>query len=321
MKSLCFFSLLVFSTFSSAFELVRIPEIEKVELNRQFSLDTKPLIDAFGSGDIVGNGGGLLEQNFILAYYSLQSAIEDCLTTYFCYKNLQDKNVLKEIRTLFIQKLEQKNSLIFLSNSDTDNFFNDEFDRSARLAKTGFSIKHPIFINIDEAIAIQNDIPAMISILIHELGHQVGIASHSYLDQLSVKVRKNWEANWTESSIDIEDRVLTTRLFSTKNNFISAKFSYVFEGKARNLNSKIYDVLKCNAGETLYGFYLSNAHWNRPISNRRDYSVTMDLWLDLYCEDHHGSIWTSQKDLSIEFEFNKAQGRVTDLKEVKVKIK
>ena len=321
MKNLCFLGLILFSITSPAFELVRVPKLDLVELNRQFSLETAPLIEAFGSGDIVGNGGGLLEQNFILAYYSVQTAIENCLATNNCYKSLKDKRVLKEINTLFINKLEQKNSLIFLTNKESNNFFNDELDKSERLAKTGFSIEHPIFINIDQAEEIKNDIPAMISILIHELGHQVGIAVHSYLDQLSVKVRKNWENNWTETSIKIGERILKTNLFSTESNFINAKLSYVFEEKARSLNGKIFEVLKCNEGETLYGFYLSNEHWKRPISSRRDYSVTMILWLDLYCQDTYGSIWTSQKDLSVKFEFNKVQGTITELKDVKVKLK
>lgn len=321
MKSLYFLSLVLLSTFTSAFEFVRLPDVERIELDRQFSLETAHLIEEFGSGDIVGNGGGLIEQNFILAYFSVQTAIENCLATALCYKSLHDKRILKELNTLFINKLNQKNTLIFLKNSDTDNFFNGELDASERLAKTGFSKDHPIFINIDEASDIKNNIPAMISILIHELGHQLGITGHNYLGLLSAKVRNNWEESWTESSIEIGERTLTAKLFSTQSNFINAKLSYEFEGSAKNLNSKIFEVLKCNAGETLYGFYLSNQHWNRPVSTRKNYSVNMELWLDIYCQDTYGAIWTNQKDLSVKFDFNKVQGTVTNLEDVSVIIK
>jgi hypothetical protein len=320
MKIQLVLSLLLISSFSFALEAVRIPTERRIQLNREFSQSIEGMVERFGSGDIVGNGGGLLEQNFSHAYFSVQTAIENCLTNSNCFTSFEQKKILKEINELYIQKLSQKNILIFAKNSETNNFFFDQHDQTERLAKTGFSPEHPIFINVDLAKSIQTDIPAMISILIHELGHQIGIANHSYLDHISAKVRRIWEANWEVSTIKVDKKELSTRLFSTKRNYINAKLSYVYDGKVKSLNAKIFDLLKCRAGEELYGFYLSNGHWKRPVSTKEEYSVKMSYWLDTYCESLDGSIWPIEKDLTIEFKFNKAQGKITDLSDVSLQV-
>ncbi|WP_127718190.1 hypothetical protein [Halobacteriovorax sp. HLS] len=321
MKNVIILSLLVFTSNIFAIEEIMLSPQRRIELNREFSIQTAPLIDAFGSGDIVGNGGGLLEQNFYHAYYSVQTAIENCLSNIQCYTNSDQKKVLKDINNLFIKKIGQKNILIFLKNSQTNDFFEDEYDNTQRLAKTGFSYEHPIFINLERAESITNNVPAMISILIHELGHQVGIASHGYLDRISAKVRRDWDANWTVSTQEVGQRNLDIRLFSTPNNFISAKLSYELDGKVKSLNSEIFKQLKCNDGESLYGFYLSNGHWSRPTATRHFHSVEISYWLDVYCKDTYGSIWAAQKDLTVTFDFHRTMEFVTDLANVKVQIK
>ena len=321
MKIQLVLSLLLMSSFSFALEVVRIPTMQRQHLNREFSLNTSSLVERFGSGDIVGNGAGLLEQNFAHAYYSVQTAIENCLSSGNCFISKEQRSILNEINELFIKKLNQKNILIFVANSDADNFFFDQHDQTERIAKTGFSHEHSIFINLDLAKDLHSDVPAMISILIHELGHQVGIASHSFLDLLAAKIRRVWEADWKVSTIDINQQQLSTRLFSTKNNFINAKLSYVYEGKVKSLNAKIFDLLKCAPQEELYGFYLSNGHWSRPTSNSSEYRVRMSYWLDMYCQNQYAEIWPIEQDLEIEFVFNQIQGIITDLKSVNLRIK
>lgn len=320
MKNATFLVLLILSNFTNAIEIVRLPQAERLRLNTNFNRTIAPLIETFGSGDIVGNGGGLVEQNFMLAYHSIQTAIENCLTNVACFTSKDQKTVLREINQLFIDKLDNQNPLIFLRNKDTDNFFYDEFDQTQRVAKTGFSKEHPIFINLDIAGDIINDIPTMIGILTHELGHQIGIANHSFLDQLGAKVRRIWDSNWTVSDLMITDKNLSVRLFSTKSNFINAKLSYVFNGKVQSLNSLIFDTISCAQGETLYGFYLSNGHWERPRDMGFRTKAKMTYWLDIYCEDKHAQIYPVQKDLDILFTFNTFRGRNPVLKSVEAKV-
>ena len=114
--------------------------------------------------------------------------------------------------------------------------------------------------------------------------------------------------------------MLTTKLFSTKTNYINAKLSYSFNGKVASLNSQIFEVLNCKPNETLYGFYLSNGHWRRPVDNKDNYSITMNYWVDIYCLDSYGTIWPIEKDLTVKFNFSKIQNEISQMKKIEVEI-
>ncbi len=321
MKKIILLVLLTLSNLSHANEAIRLDKNQRAMLNADFERSILPLVEFYGDGDVVGNGGGLLEQNFLLAYYSLQAAIENCLILEDCYTSQSNQEVLKEINQLIIKKINMKSIFIFLRNSETENFFFDEFDQSERIAKTGFSKDHPIFINLDITDEIINDVPAMLGIIVHELGHQIGIKSHSYLDQLGVKIREMWITNWIVSDISIGGEDLSLRLFSTKSNYISSKLSYVFRGKVKSLNSLILKKLNCRKGDRLSNYSLTNGHWRRPSLDNFRSIVIKTFWLDLYCEDQYGQAYLIKRDLDISFIFNSFRGRSPVLKQVEVLVK
>lgn len=318
MKKIIFLVLFILPNFTNANEVIRLNEIEKLRLNLAFDNSISPLLRLSGDGDVVGNGGGLLEQNFLLAYYSLQTAIENCLTLIECYTSENQKNILKEINQLFIDKINDRRPLLFLRNSDTDNFFFDRNDQTERVAKTGFSKDYPIFINLDLSMDIINDIPTMLGILIHELGHQLGIVNHSFLDQMGVKLRKIWASNWIVSRVDIAGEELIIRLFSTKSNFINSKLSYVFDGEVQSLNSLVSKSVSCNKGDVLHNFSLSNGHWRRPDQTSFKLAVIKTFWVDIYCEDQNSQSYLVKKDLDVHFSFNTFRKKDPVLKSVEV---
>lgn len=320
MKILSFLILLTFANLINASEVLRISKSERIRFNAEFSENILPLMESYGTGDIVGNGGGLLEQNFLLAYYSLQTAIENCLTLEECYSSVNQRLILKEINQLFIDKIRNKTPLVFIKNSDTNNFFYDEYDQTERVAKTGFSKKYPIFINLDVTTNIVNDVPAMLGIIIHELGHQAGIVSHNFLDQLGAKIRKMWLSNWVISDVNVSGENLLVRLFSTNSNLINSKLSYVFNGKVQSLNSLIYRNISCGEGETLYGFSLSNGHWQRPVNTSFRTTIKKTFWLDVYCEDTNSQSYLVKKDLDIRFIFNSFRNKYPILKSVEADV-
>ena len=285
-------------------KLVRISQVEREFLNAKFEREAAQVMARLGSGDIVGNGGGLLEQNFTSAYYSIQTAIQNCLDRYECGLDENEELLLKEINSIYIEKIDQERPLIFVSEKNADGFFFTEDDQSSRVAKTGFSKESPIFINLNIAESIIDDTPAMIAILIHELGHQVGIANHSLLDQLGAKVRNQWSSNWTILRFIMDDYNLDVRLFSSELNYINSKLSYSFRGEVRSLNNGIFNRIECLEEESIYGFSLSNGHWKRPIQNNWRTKIGIDYWINIYCQTLNGDIRTIQKDLSILFKFN-----------------
>ncbi|POB14119.1 hypothetical protein [Halobacteriovorax sp. DA5] len=304
MKSYLILSVILFSNYIFSKELERLTPSQSYILTKNFNKESKPIMDALGSGDIVGNGSGLIEQNFSFAYLNLQRAIFNCLSNkYECQIDALEEAVLREINQLFINKIYMKRPLIFVSKEYAGEFFHNNDDMTARIAKTGFNQQSHIFINLEESEIIANDIPAMISILIHELGHQIGIISHSYLDQLGTKVRNQWDSNWQSYEIKIDELPLTLRLFSNAKSYISSNLSYSYDGKVKRLDHHIYKQLSCGDEEIVYGFNLSNGHWQRPNYNETKSIFRMNFWLDTYCESPTSQMRIKQNDLSIEFTF------------------
>lgn len=298
-------SVVLFSNYIFSKELERLSPSQSYVLTKNFNKKTNPLINALGSGDIVGNGSGLIEQNFTYAYHNLQGAIFNCLGNKFeCQINNQEEKVLREINQLYIDKLLIKRPLIFVSKDFAGDFFKNDLDGSVRIAKTGFNKGSSIFINLEESESISNDIPIMISILIHELGHQIGILSHSFLDQLGTKVRNQWSANWQSFELEVNGLPLTLRLFSNANNYISSSLSYRYNGKLKHLNDLIFKELSCASDEFIYGHNLDNGHWKRPIRNGKTTILKMNFWLDTYCENLGKEMSIKQNDLTIQFTFD-----------------
>ncbi|EPZ50150.1 hypothetical protein M902_0605 [Bacteriovorax sp. BAL6_X] len=302
MRSYLILTVLLFSNCIFSKELERLTPSQSYILTKNFNKKSMPIIKALGSGDIVGNGSGLIEQNFTFAYYNLQNAIFNCLgDKYKCQVDSQEESILREINQAFIAKADMKRPLIFVSKEFAGDFFHNKIDITSRIAKTGFSRRAHIFINLEESIFIANDIPAMISILIHELGHQIGVISHSFLDQLGTKVRNQWNENWQSFEFEINGAPLTLRLLSNANNYISSNLSYTYNGKLEYLGETIYKYLSCGDKEFVYGFNLNNGHWQRPIYSDNEAIIRMNFWLDTYCEGQDKMIRVKQNDLSIEF--------------------
>ncbi len=313
MRSYLILSVLLFSNCIFSKELERLTPSQSYILTKNFNKKSMPIMKALGSGDIVGNGSGLVEQNFTFAYYNLQNAIFNCLgNKYECQIDAQEELILREINQAFIAKAYMKRPLIFVSKEFAGDFFHNEVDITSRIAKTGFSRRGHIFINLEESQFIANDIPAMISILIHELGHQIGIISHSFLDQLGTKVRNQWNKNWQSFEFEVNGTPLTLRLLSNANNYISSNLSYTYNGKFEHLGETIYKHLSCGDKEVVYGFNLNNGHWQRPTYSDNKTTITMNFWLDTYCENQDKMMRVKQSDLSIQFTHKdgKIQARV-----------
>lgn len=321
MKHTTILILLFMSKLSLSYELVRLSNSQREILNQNFNRETAQILERLGSGDIVGNGGGLIEQNFMSAYYNIQLAIQNCLNTFECGVDDQEKSILKEINTLYIQKVDQTRPVIFVNESIAEDFFKSKEDQTTRIAKTGFTKDSQVFINLEMAESIKTDISTMISILIHELGHQTGIANHSILDQVGAKVRNQWNSNSKVLSFEMENETLDVHLFSTEVNYISSKLTYTYKEEVQSLNNDIFEQLNCGTDEIVYGFNLSNGHWRRPIETDRTIKIGIDYWIDIYCENLFGDIRTVKKDLDLTFKIRKFFRQRTKLSSVKVKIK
>jgi hypothetical protein len=156
----------------------------------------RPNIRPFG-GDLAGNGGGLVEQNFQFAHVNLPWILTICLNSFHCVSG-EEAKVLTKIMESLPTELKTKPALIFESGSTNPTRFN--LHGQPRVAVTGDHIGDPIYLNLDLLYRTSStgkveaaDVGAAIAILVHELAHHQGIYQSQdderFLDLLGAKVR------------------------------------------------------------------------------------------------------------------------------------
>lgn len=286
------------------------------KLNQEFKLRTTPLLDRYNTGDIVGNGGGIVEQNFAFAFNSVPNAIGHCLAKMNCNLSVDEKLVLLDIRATFYSKLERDFQFVFVTEEDSDGLFNDQLDPSERLAKTGFSKDFPIFINlslIEESDSYKVDPSAALGLIIHELGHQSGYKSHTMLDTISSKLRVAFSYELEHLDYEINNETLFVNIYTREDQF-NTQISYLYNHRLGRLSSRIEEKLSCSVPtQRVAGNTITNEHWQRKKFINDRIKVELTAWIDVYCEDENGIIWTEERDLKIKFFFKLDQKKVDEV--------
>lgn len=150
------------------------------------------LVHARG-GSVIGNGAGVVENNFQFAYTSLKMTISECLMMMNCEMSTSENKILKKITQTIQKNTSNPNRLVFISAAQRPGFFDTTRSEKHRVAKTGLTPDYPIYVNT-EALYTADGQPALgystiVSILSHELGHQSGEKSHSKLDIIGSKLK------------------------------------------------------------------------------------------------------------------------------------
>ncbi len=276
---------------------------EKIELLIEGNLSIDDIQNpniwlSLSGGDIIGNGGGLVESHFQFALQNLHKYIQEYLITNRSMMDINDYVALASIANVVSVYYQSPYALIFM-DEDTEIFNNTEIPH--RIAVTGSTPGTPILINrtqlyseIDGSAALSEE--DTIALLIHEFGHQIGIENHSYLDRLGNYI-KSFIVERTNriTTIVNEEKVI----FSIKNPITQ---SLLFDAKVI-VSDKVSDVkelitkeLKCPIGMKAYDVELYNLHWLR---SSKESQLTVGLWADLVCQEIEGeSLYVYGLDLS-----------------------
>lgn len=252
------------------------------------------------SGDTVGNGGGLLEAQASLAYLNLSKHIISSFEqNYISFSDL-DREVLMKILN-GLAKNPSPEKILFLSEEDHPGFFYEAgVDPAPRVAKTGFSLDFPIFINRDMVYKTPDmNSRFWIGLLIHEMGHQVGIRNHGYLDQLGARVVAVSEMNRTEMSFIMAPRTaVDVSLYN--HDFIDGTpdLSVSHNGKLHSVTDWYNPNLRRTCGPYLQysGVSISNLHWK----NRGEFgpgtgmTIKAGAWAKIKCRDPRAGVFYNQ---------------------------
>ncbi len=149
-----------------------------------------------GPGVIVGNGGGLAEQNFAYALANLSHVFDLCDSRITeCLPTIEEREAFKKIRLSLPRELGTRDLLRFES-CGTASACRFNLDGQMRTAVTGNQVGDPIYVNRDLIYSRDSagrlfalDLGTAIAILTHELGHHQGIKDHQFLDLLGARIR------------------------------------------------------------------------------------------------------------------------------------
>lgn len=291
-----------------------LTELQRQWANERFRNFSDSALAAFSGADIVGNGGGYIEQNFKYVYQGLDRTISQCLSVPFCAGTKEDQEILRAIRDIILEHRDDKNRVVFLKDTDFDHFFNTELDPGERIAKTGFSPEFPIFINLSlvEEMKIGKDLSLILGILAHEIGHQVGISSHAYLDSLASKLRSVFYENTLTIEMDQVSLPMKFMVFKARQNFAHDETLLSAEGQLVRMPRLALQYL-CARKADLIGTTISNPHWNSPVYRAGELHVSVEAWGDFSCSSSDGSFFVEKKTVTFTVVFDRklnSQGKL-----------
>ncbi len=283
-----------FDTFAQKQSNLFLEQKFREALNEKFNLRLKKYYRSGSNGDVVGNGAGLVELNFMYVYKNLSLFIQRYLSSSSFHLNIEDKEVMQEIIQVLKQKRDQKKTFEFVREQE----LNDLFGEKNRVAITGFSFEFPILINQDALyydIDLQNNIPHIASVLLHELGHQAGVASHQYLDYLGISLKQYLELTYERYEL-VNNQLIIELLNRADDTYSKPNLRLIYKQKTKDLAWLLEQKIKCPHNGDLITYDIRNGHWKRPFENES--KAQFIFWSKLVCRKKN-TIRTFEKDFSL----------------------
>lgn len=261
-------------------------------------------------GSLVGNGAGLAELEIAYAYsVGIPETISYCLNTGACELNDDEESSLRKIQEILERYPDANYKIHFLSEKELPGFFDTGVGEHHRIAKTDSKGHSVIFINRDALYDAEGratvDMPLAASILVHELGHQIGIGDHTWLDALGSKVRAFLSR--TKSQVVHPGENLAMTLYSSR--IVSALGFFVEnETSSLDLSSRVTAALVCPRNTKPTGTLIQNPHWewrkSEPWSPRE-----FVAFVRYHCADAVGGLSSHLLEISIAVAPQAASGK------------
>lgn len=280
--------------------MIRLLIILSIAINISFARNGS------GGGDIVGNGGGLGEQNFIYALAHLPEFIS--ITLQYDTMSEDQRDDLTSIFKIARTQYNKSDKLKFLSEKDHPGFFRSSTDPEIRLAKTDFSPDSLIYVNLD--LIYKRDaagdlqilsMPTMVASLVHEFGHQAGLRDHHYLDLLGARVRRIVDRGMNQLKMVWRERTLFVNTISM-GPLHSALINYNYEGKVVSLDRAVRANIACkNEADKLIGYNFENQHFSDLFEGYENVVIPFKAWVVISCLDSNGKVNLEKGLMNIVF--------------------
>jgi len=244
-------------------------------------------------GDIIGNGGGIAESNFVHAYSRLYKLIDNCLSSDFCSRNEKEFYDLLTIREATADNFRSSSRIIYTTPEETPGIFYTNDSDVVRLAVTGNRKSDPIYVNLNLLYTEKNGktFPALsygeiVAILIHEIGHNVGLkGDHAHLDFLGSLVRDFMEQKFVSHEYLVFNTVFNVNLMNFSQEMKLSEFWVNWDDKTHNITEEVYFNSFCRNGDKPFSIKFNNYHLEKIETTSNYVTLPINLWGELVCID------------------------------------
>ncbi len=247
----------------------------------------------WAGGSYIGNGAGLVENNFQYAYSSLSNIFSNCKDSENCNLTESELALLEKMQVVLQYNSANSQRIEFISELKFPGFFTTGESEVHRIAKTGLTASAPIFVNSD-LLYTEDGTPALdfayiVSILTHEVGHQAGELNHRRLDILGSKIRAVVNQNIVRHQMKIEGAGRVEMLI-LNNDFPLKSADLFFSWEkvgSKKITPSVMSFLRCSEkNASLAGFEINNGHYLIPDDmDKVGTRVDFGMWISLYCYD------------------------------------
>ncbi len=237
---------------------------------------------ALAGGDEAGNGGGIAEQNFVLAYSQLAATVRLTLDSPANGLTEDERRLLDAIFASLPAESASGSQLRFKSERREPGFF--IIDGSLKIARTGSQVGSAIYVNIDLLYRNSADggleplgLETATAVLVHELGHHHGVSDHAALDRLGVKVGAVLSSRISRADLGPGRRHLRVTVIDLDRRDSMARLILSDGLSNTEISHAVWAVLRCPEG------FLEGAALYSPRGRMNEGLLRVRADLSLFC--------------------------------------
>ncbi|MDD0851860.1 hypothetical protein HBN50_02080 [Halobacteriovorax sp. GB3] len=289
----------------------RLDPMKRIGLNLAFQKEIYQLEEVMaksGDGDVVGNGGGIVEMMFHSAYNNLPYLLEVCIQQENCNISKQEKEILKEMSEVIEININKSDKFAFIDEKYSG-FFYEGPSNTPRVARTGFTDEFPIYVNIAQLYNMLDlvNMNYITALIVHEVGHQIGIEDHDFLHHLGLKVAAMARLDFKSHSFDIPGQSnYQLKVTQSEGHLKSDTFIYLKQRKHNfNISEAILSEFSCPKNyRDIQKINITNVRQTSSAIFLKDFISELEIEVHMECFDSlEGMSYSAKKAESFQFVF------------------
>lgn len=262
----------------------------------------------------VGNGSGEAERNIAFAMGRMDKTLTHLIGRPTIF-TIEEYKILESLSANLLPTAQRLEQLHFSSEKEKPGFFS--INGNLKVAKTWTDRGAPIFFNTDllytkdyQGDIIPYSIAQATSLLIHELGHQVGIVDCHMLDRLATKVELEMREQMQELKFNLGSHRITVSYtgYVDQEKKQQSIFTVASSDHLIDLTDYLYQQIKCPSQvlNELVSLKLENIHRTLNFtSTENELTQSIELWARIRCQGESGQSFASYQQVQLKLTMQK----------------